>query len=593
MSRVAKVWRLLPAKPEEAERLARAARISPVVAQLLLNRGVQTAPEAQRFLNAPLSALHSPALLPHIPLAAVRIHHAIVERRKICIYGDYDVDGVTGTAILLKLLTHLGADVQFHVPLRLSEGYGLNSERLRELAAQGVSQVISVDCGIASIEEAAEAKRLGLELIVTDHHEMKTKGEEPILPDAAVLVHPRLPGGTYPFGGLSGAGVAFKLAWAVAQRVSGSEKVTPDLRELLLDCLGLAALGLIADVVPLQDENRILVRHGLQRILEKPSVGLQALIAAAQLGTQKPLTTEDVGFRLAPRLNAAGRLGCASLAVELLTTKYSDKAKQLAAYLEDQNQKRQSVERKITSQAQEMMTSFDLSTTAGIVLGSPDWHQGVVGIVASRLVDSYARPSLVVSIKNDEAIAVGSGRSVPGFPLHLALKACETHLIGHGGHAAAAGFKLKPENLDAFGDAFNAYTAAFYPEGLPPAPRLTLDTEVPLAALSWSLLRDIDKLEPYGAQNPKPKFLAAGVKIEAARAIGTGDVKRHLDFRARQGTTAFRCVGWNMADRLEELNSAGGECCLAFTPRNNEFNGFHRIELLIHDFKPGAAVDLE
>jgi single-stranded-DNA-specific exonuclease len=589
---VEKVWRLLPAKPDEAQHLARSAKLPPVVAQLLLNRGITTADDARRFLFAPLAALHSPALLPHIPLAAVRVHHAIVEKRKICVYGDYDVDGVTGTSILLKLLTHLGADVMFHVPLRLSEGYGLNSERLGELAKQGVSLVISVDCGIASIEEAAEAKRLGLELIVTDHHEMKTKGNDTLLPDAAVLVHPRLPGSTYPFGGLSGAGVAFKLAWAVAQRVSGAEKVTADLREILLDCLGLAALGLIADIVPLQDENRIFVRNGLQRILDKPSVGLSALIAAAQLGTEKPLTTDDVGFRLAPRLNAAGRLGCASLAVELLTTKNPERAKHLAEYLEGQNRERQSVERKITSQAKEMMTGFDLATTAGIVLGSPDWHQGVVGIVASRMVETYARPSLVVSIKNDEHIAVGSGRSVPGFPLHIALKACEEHLIGHGGHAAAAGFKLKPENLAAFGAAFNDYAASQFEGGLPPAPRLTLDTEVPLAALSWALLRDIDRLEPYGAQNPKPKFLATGVKVENPRVMGSGEVKRHLEFRGRQGTTVFKCVGWNMADRLEELQSSP-EVCIAFTPRANEWNDFHSIQLVLHDFKPGSTVDLE
>jgi single-stranded-DNA-specific exonuclease len=589
---VEKVWRLLPANSDEAHRLARAARLSPVVAQLLLNRGIADAPAAQRFLGAPLAALHSPSLLPNIPVAAERLHQAIRDKRSICIYGDYDVDGVTGTAILLKLLTHLKANVQFHVPLRLSEGYGLSSDKLRELAGQGVAIVVSVDCGIASLEEAAEARRLGIELIVTDHHEMKTRGNEPLLPDAAVLVHPRLPGSEYPFAGLSGAGVAFKLAWAVAQKASGSDRVTPDLRELLLDCLGLAALGLIADVVPLQDENRIFVRHGLARIKDKPSVGLRALIEAAQLAEAKPITSEDVGFRLAPRLNAAGRLGCARLAVELLTTRDPDKAKKLAEYLEDQNQKRQSVERKITHQAKEMMTSYDLAITAGIVLSSPDWHQGVVGIVASRLVDAYARPALVVCIKNDEQIAVGSGRSVPGFPLHIALKACEEHLIGHGGHAAAAGFKLLPENLDAFSLAFNAYAVAHFPEGTPPAPRLTLDTEVPLSALGWGLLRDIDKLEPYGASNPKPKFLAAGVKIEAPRAIGSGEVKRHLDFRARQGSTAYRCVAWGMADRLEELLSAG-ECCIAFTPRVNEWNDMHRIELLIHDFKPGTTVDLE
>ena len=253
MPAVDKVWRLLPANPDEANQLARGAKVSPVVAQLLLNRGIRDAALAQRFLAAPLSALHRPELLPNVPLAAERIHQAILDKRKICIYGDYDVDGVTGTSILLTLLTHLGANVQFHVPLRLSEGYGLSSEKLRELAEQGVSLVVSVDCGIASLEEAEEAKRVGLELIITDHHEMKTRGAEPLLPDASVLVHPRLPGSQYPFDGLCGAGVAFKLAWALSQRISGADRVTPDLRELMLDALGLAALGLIADVVPLQD----------------------------------------------------------------------------------------------------------------------------------------------------------------------------------------------------------------------------------------------------------------------------------------------------------------------------------------------------
>lgn len=593
MSQVEKVWRLLPANPDDANRLAKGAKVSPVVAQLLLNRGIRDAAAAQQFLNASLASLHAPASLPNVPLAAERIHRAIQEKRKICIYGDYDVDGVTGTSILLKLLTHLRADVQFHVPLRLSEGYGLNSEKLRELAAQGVDLVVSVDCGIASLEEAAEAKRLGLELIITDHHEMKTQGDQPLLPDASVLVHPRLPGSTYPFDGLSGAGVAFKLGWAIAQRATGAERVSADLRELLLDALGLAALGLIADVVPLQDENRIFVRHGLNRIKEKPSVGLRALMEAAELGGENPISAEDVGFRLAPRLNAAGRLGCARLAVELLTTTNPAKAKELAEYLEAQNQQRQGIERKITGQAKEMMTSYDLAVTAGIVLSSTEWHQGVVGIVASRIVEAFGRPALVVTIKPDEDIAVGSGRSVPGFPLHLALKACEEHLIGHGGHSAAAGFKLKPANLDAFSIAFNAYATAHFPNGIPPAPRLTLDTEVPLSALTWGLLRDIDKLEPYGAQNPKPKFLAAGLKVENPRRIGSGDVQRHLDFRVKQGETTIRCVAWNMADRFDELLSANGDCCIAFTPRVNEWNGMHRLELLIHDFKPGSTVELE
>ena len=598
MSRVEKVWHLLPSNPDATNRLAAAAHVSPVVAQLLLNRGVADAVAARRFLDAPLSGLHQPDTLPHVPAAADRIFRAIRENRKICIYGDYDVDGVTGTSILVLLLSKLGAAVEFHIPLRLSEGYGLNSERLRELAATGVSVVISVDCGIASLEEAAEAKRLGLELIVTDHHEMRTAADgSPLLPDAAVLVHPRLPGGSYPFGGISGAGVAFKLAWAIAQRVSGGDRVNPELREFLLDAVGLAALGLVADVVPLQDENRILVRHGLERIAAQPSIGLRALIDAAMGANEpgkepKPVTSEDVGYRLAPRLNAAGRLGCARMVVELLTTKNTAKARQLAGYLEELNTERQSKERKATSQAKELLDAADLSQSSGIVLASPDWHQGVVGIVAGRLVEQYGRPALVIAIKAGEEIATGSGRSVPGFALHEALKVCEAHLLGHGGHAAAAGFKLKPENIDAFREAFNGHAAAYFPIAGPPAPRLTLDAEVPLSALTWGLLRDIDKLEPYGAQNPKPKFLAAGLKVEGARRIGTGEVQRHMDFRVRQGETVMRCVAWGMAERLEELLSAGGECCLAFTPKVNEWKGSRKIELHVLDLRPGRTADL-
>jgi single-stranded-DNA-specific exonuclease len=592
VSRVEKVWRLLPSDPDASNRLAAAARVSPVVAQLLLNRGVSDPAAVRRFLDAPLSGLHPPAALPDVPAAADRLFRAVAEKRKVCVYGDYDVDGVTGTSILVLLLTRLGATVEFHVPLRLSEGYGLNCLKLRELAAEGVSLVVSVDCGIASTEEADEARRLGLELIVTDHHEMKTRDGQPHLPAADVLVHPRLPGSTYPFDGLSGAGVAFKLAWAVAQRASGSERVTDELREFLLDAVGLAALGLVADVVPLQDENRIFVRRGLERIAAQPSTGLRALMEAAKLIDGKPVTAEDVGYKLAPRLNAAGRLGCARLVVELLTTKNPGKARELAEYLEKQNEQRQSLERKITQQAKEMMAGCDLAKCPGIVLASPDWHQGVVGIVAGRLVEQYGRPTLVVAIRAEDGVAIGSGRSVPGFPLHEALKACEEHLIGHGGHAAAAGFKLHPDRVDALREAFAAYAAAHFPGGEPPAPRLTLDAEVPLSAITPGLLRDIDKLEPYGAHNPRPKFLAAGLKAEAVRKIGSGEVQRHMDFRVRQGETVMRAVAWGMADRMDELHAAGGDCCLAFTPKVNEWNGQRKIELHVIDLKPGKCADL-
>ncbi len=590
MARTEKVWHLLPSNPHAVNRLASAARLSPVVAKLLVNRGVTDPVAARRFLECHLAGLHPPHDLPGVREAADRITRAIVDKRKICIYGDYDVDGVTGTSILIRLLKKFGADVQFHTPLRLTEGYGLHSEKLRDLVRGQVSLVVSVDCGIASIAEAEVARELGLELIVTDHHEMKTGINGPLLPSAATLVHPRLPGSTYPFGDLSGAGVALKLAWAIAQRVCGSDRVTPELRELLLDSVGLAALGLVADVVPLHDENRILVKHGLERIRTHPSVGLKALLTAAGVKPDGAITAEDVGYRLAPRLNAAGRLGCALLAVQLLTTESPSTAAELARVLEGQNSDRQARERKYASQAKEHVDR-DHAHDPAIVVSSSEWHAGVVGIVASRLVDHYGKPALVIAAVEGEAVATGSGRSIPGFALHNALQACDELLEGHGGHAMAAGFKVRLDRIPAFRNRFNAYVANQYPGGAP-APRLVLDAEIPLSALSFSLLKDIDKLEPYGAGNPKPRFLASGLKVEAPRLIGSGDVQKHMDFRVRQGDTVLRCVAWNMADRMEELMSAGGDCCIAFTPRLNEWNGYRRIELQVVDFKAGGSVEL-
>jgi len=592
VSRAEKQWHLRPNDPDAANRLAAAARVSPVVAQLLLNRGVSDAPAARRFLDSDLRGLHPPLALPGVRAAAERVVTAVAEKRRICVYGDYDVDGVTGTAILLRVLNKLGADVQFHVPLRLSEGYGLNAERVRELARSGVSLVISVDCGIASLAEAEVAREVGIELIVTDHHEMKVGLDgAPLLPPAAVLVHPRLPAvEPYPFGDLSGAGVAFKLAWAVAQRATRSEKVPDALRQVLLDSVGLAALGLVADVVPLRDENRVIVRHGLERIRDNPSVGLKALLEASGVKPDQTITAEDVGFKLAPRLNAAGRLGCASLAVELLTTNSPSKAAEIARVLEGHNGDRQARERKYTAHARDLVEK-DFPDDPAVVVGSAEWHPGVVGIVASRLVEHFGKPALVIALGANESVATGSGRSVPGFELHKALVACDALLEGHGGHAAAAGFKVRPERVAALRDRFNAYVASQFPGGAP-APRLTLDAEVPLSALTMGLMNDLDKLEPYGAGNARPKFLASGLKVEVPRLMGQGEVQRHLSFRARQGGTTIRCVAWNMADRLDELMSADGDCCVAFTPKINDWNGKRSIELQVVDMKPGKTVEL-
>jgi len=582
---VRKNWHLLPNDPTAADQLARSANTSAVVAQLLLNRGITTPAAARLFLNSPMNALHPPGHLPGIDAAADRLTQAVADNQKICIYGDYDVDGTTGTAILLGMLERIGANVEFYIPNRMDEGYGLNIEAIRQLASDGVQLLVTVDCGIASLAEADEARRLGMSTIVTDHHEMLER-----LPAADVLVHPRLPGSAYPAGELSGAGVAFKLAWAVAQRASGAEKVAERFREYLLDALALGALGLVADVMPLRDENRIFVRHGLNRLGKKPTIGIKALIDAAGLSDEKNLRSEDIGFRLAPRINAAGRLECARLVVELLTTTKPERAKVLAEYLEDLNGKRQALERKATGQAKEIVELNGYDSQPGIVLGHQDWHQGVVGIVASRLVEHFARPVLLVALKPGDEVSTGSGRSVPGFPLHEALRACDEELIGHGGHAAAAGFKVRPSRIVALREKFSEFAAKHF-NGEPPVPKLRLEAEVPLSALTLGLLAEIEKLEPFGIDNLRPRFLATGLKVEGEpKRMGVGE--KHLSLRIRQGNTAIRAVGWNMADRIEELMSMNGECSLAFTLKLNEWQGQRKVEIEVIDLRPGALPEL-
>ena len=591
MSRVAKAWSLQAHEGEAIERLAARLRLSPIVAQLLLNRGLADPDAAVRFLQAPLSGFHAPELLPGVSRAAELLLDAVQRGERICVYGDYDADGITGTAILWRCIRLLGATaVDYYLPNRLEEGYGLNIEALRQIKATGTSLVVTVDCGIASLEEADEARRLGLRLVVTDHHEMKER-----LPDAEVHVHPRLPGHTYPFGGLSGSGVAFKLAWALAVRACGSEKVAPNFREFLLDAVMLAALGTVADVVPLHDENRILVRHGLARLKQSSSVGLKALVDASGLADKPDLRASDIGFRLAPRINAVGRLGCARLVVDLLTTTTQPRAVDLARYLEKQNQDRQALERQILRQAREMVEKGRLERAPALVLANPDWHVGVIGIVAGRLADMYGRPTLLVAMRQDGAengalVGQGSGRSIPGFPLHDALRACEEHLLTHGGHQAAAGFRIRPEAIDGFRERFCAVAAERIPAG-PPASRLLLDGEVPLSALTFGLLQEIDRLEPYGAENPRPVLLAGGLEVVGEpKRMGGGE--RHVSFRVRQAGTTLRAVAFGMADRLDELMADGGRCCLAFTPVLNEWQGYRSVELHVVDFQAGQVAQL-
>jgi single-stranded-DNA-specific exonuclease len=579
-----KRWTLLPHDAAATDRLAQSLRIAPALAQLLINRGVSQTEEAKTFLTASLNGLHEPSALPGVADAAERIFAAAKAKQRICIYGDYDVDGITASTILWRCLTLAGAEVDYYVPDRLEEGYGLNSEALRKLKEQNFALVITVDCGITSCEQAQVASELGLQLIVTDHHEMKKK-----LPEVSVLVHPRLPGSQYPFPHLCGAGVAFKLAWAIAQKFSNAQKVSESFKTFLMESVALVALGTVADVVPLVGENRIFVRQGLKNLKAAPTIGLKALIQAAEL-TDKELDAGHIGFTLAPRLNAAGRLGQARLAIELLATSNNTRAVDLARYLNEQNEKRQTVERRIAAQAKEMVEAMEGHADApAYVLHSDEWHPGVIGIVASRLVEKYARPILMISTQ--EEMGSGSGRSIDGFPLHEALQQCTKHLISHGGHAMAAGFKVQKDKIDDLRTAFLA-EAAKKLDVKTLQHTITLDAEIPLSALTTGLLKGIAALEPHGSGNRRPLFLASGLQVVGdPRKVGKGE--HHLSFRVKQSSGPIvKAIGWGMADRLEELMSHSGQCCLAFTPKLNEWNGYINVDMEVNDLQAGGVARL-
>ncbi|HEV3162471.1 MAG TPA: single-stranded-DNA-specific exonuclease RecJ [Isosphaeraceae bacterium] len=573
-------WRLRPHDPERIAALSAEADIPPLLAQLLLNRGISDPARARVFLDARLTSLHDPELLPGVVEAADRIVAAVRERRKIVIYGDYDVDGVCGTSVLWACLRLAGASaelVEYYIPHRVEEGYGLNAEALRKLVTERHADlIVTVDCGISAVEEARVARELGVSLIITDHH---TIGPE--LPAADVLVHPRLPGSLYPFADLCGCGVAFKLAWQICKSFGDGKKASPHLRDFLVRSIGLVALATVADIVPLEGENRILVRHGLERIVDNPSVGLRALMEVSGFQERRQISTGNVGFGLAPRINAAGRLECALKAVEMLTTDDADSARQIAQFLNQCNSERQDLERSIADEARQMIeVEGGLGERGAIVLGKVGWHAGVIGIVASRLVETFHRPAVVVSL--NDGVCQGSARSVPGFHLYDAISACSEGLTGFGGHAAAAGLKMPREVFPHFAERFDRHCrTAISPQLL--QKELMIDAEVPLALLTRRLVEGIEALEPHGMGNPRPLLMTDRVRVVGEPRI-VGEKKNHVQLRVEQGGEVLRVIAWNMAERAKKL-TAGTLCSVAFHPAINEWNGRRDVQLELKDFQ--------
>jgi single-stranded-DNA-specific exonuclease len=575
-------WRIVPHDSGRIMSLSRGAGISPLAAQLLLNRGIDDPARALAFLSAKLGSLHDPELIPGATLAAERLVRAIKDDKKIVIYGDYDVDGVCGTSILWGCLRMAGARrLEYYIPHRVEEGYGLSAEALRRLAKEGGAQlIVTVDCGISAVHEAELARELGVELIVTDHH---TIGGT--VPAADAVVHPRLEGSLYPNGDLCGAAVAFKLAWQVCKSFGDGKRASPQLRDYLIDSLGLLALATIADVVPLSDENRVMVRHGLLGIAQRPSVGLRALLEVSGALHKRRLTTGTVGFGLAPRINAAGRLERAMMAVEMLTTGDETRAREIAALLDECNARRQELERQIVEEAHEMIKAGGgLGDKKAIVLGKKGWHAGVIGIVAGRLAETFHRPTIVVSFGDE--IAQGSARSIAGFDLYEAIKECADGLIAFGGHAAAAGLKLREDQFAAFADRFLGHCGrTLTAEALERA--LTIDAEVPLGVLSLRVVDEIEKLEPHGVGNPRPLLLAHDVMV-AGEPRAVGEQKNHLQLKLRHGDAEYKAVGWNLVERGKCL-VAGAVGSFVFHPSINEWNQRREVQLEIKDFALGQG----
>lgn len=558
---------------------------SPLCDRVLAARGLDDLEQAKAYLNPSLAHLRDPDELPDVDRAAARILEASRAGEPIVIYGDYDVDGITASTVMYRMIRAVCPEalVSTYIPHRLEEGYGLNAEAIRTLARGGARLIVSVDCGVTATAEADTAAALGVDLIITDHHNPPENAKD--LPKAYAVVHPGLPGRESGFGDLCGAGVAYKLAWRLATLATGSERVRDDLRTLLLDLLGPVSLGVVADVVPLIDENRVLTRFGLGRLKHSPFVGIRALVRASGLGGDE-IDTERVGFVLAPRLNACGRMGHAREALELMITEDEARAMEIAVQLTRLNEQRRRTEQAIVEQGCEMAEALGMTgpDRRAIVLAHEDWHPGVVGIVCSRLVDRFTRPTILMQKQGD--LCVGSGRSIDGFNLHAALVACVEHLVGFGGHDMAAGVKVHPDRLDAFAEAFIAQANA----GLKPADlvrRVEYDCDARVSELDLRAIERLQMLAPFGRSNPHVGVRLRGVRLNGApKCFGSHSKHLSLELLDESGGLGrgVRVVGWGWAEHAPHIPS-GCRMDAIVKPTISTWNGRRRVEAELQDVK--------
>ncbi|NOY86839.1 MAG: single-stranded-DNA-specific exonuclease RecJ [Deltaproteobacteria bacterium] len=561
-----KKWVLRSQDTERAGELAEALDTIPLVGQILLNRGLGNRDDALQFLNSHLGDLTDPFLINDMDRAVERIITALQNDEKILIYGDYDVDGVTATSLLLLFLRDLGFSAYYYIPNRVHEGYGINVESIRRFHREGISLIITVDCGISSVKEISLAKSLGLGVVVTDHHEPPAE-----LPDADALINSLLENRSFPYKFLSGVGMAFYLLAGIRKglRENGFFKDRPE--PALLDYLDLVAVGTIADIVPLTGLNRILVRAGLEQINIKPRLGIRTLLSVCGI----PLGQVDstaVAYRLAPKINAAGRLSDASAGVRLLTTESAPDAERLAGYLDIENVERQRIEARIFNEAVDKITSMGLDDgRRSIVLYSPDWHPGVVGIVASRLMEKYYRPTVLLCM--EDGICKGSARGIPSFHLYQGLTSCKDLLMEYGGHKYAAGIRMAEDKIDLFQERFEQVVRDTVPdEGFIPV--MTLDAAATLADMNLREVEKFQALSPFGAGNPEPVILFSDVRIVNPRIVGGS----HLSFVVSQNGNSIEAIAFRQA---HELDSLGESMDLAVVPEVQTWRGTEKVKLRV------------
>ncbi|MEO5988455.1 MAG: single-stranded-DNA-specific exonuclease RecJ [Candidatus Eisenbacteria bacterium] len=553
-------WVLHPRRSEEAaQRLVRVFGAPLPVAHAMVNRGIDTDNKVQSYLEPSIEDLHDPAEMLDLEKAAERILSGISRSERIFIQGDYDVDGITSTFLLYSALLELGAAAEYRIPHRIKDGYGLTNEAIDEARRRGCTLVVTVDCGITAVEAVAHATALGIETVITDHHEPPAQ-----LPAAYAIINPLRPGCPYPFKALAGVGVTFKLVERLLESRGGLDRAR--------DYLDVVALGTIADVVPLVGENRVLARLGLDRLNENKRLGLAALIDKVKL-SGKRISSGQVAFVLAPRINAAGRMGNAEQGLRLLLSRESHEAADIAASLEEDNDARRKLDERALRDAERRVTEeLGYPNCSSITLWSEEWHQGVIGIVASRLVERFQRPTVLVTLEGERGR--GSGRSLPGLDLTKLLDGCHDLLLAHGGHAFAAGLTVERSRLPELRERLEKLTREQYqPDQF--TTRLELDAEVLVSECSFEMVEWLERMTPHGLDNPEPVFHIHDAQLLNISTVGAG---KHVRFTVRDGTGEVEAIGFGMGD-LKPALLAAGRADLAFVPTINTWNDQQRVQL--------------